>query len=482
MQGSNRSGVLSLFAVLLLGVGVIALGGRSGTPRPAIHGIGRPPGRASGSRAVLLGAYGKVPLSFEANRGQADPEVRFLARGSGYTLFLTATETVLSFPEPAAPGRRSERQTGKPAVLRMKLVGANPRPQVVGLDELPGKSNYFIGNDPAKWRTNVPTYAKVRFQNVYPGVDLIYYGHQGKLEYDFVVAPGAGPRGIRFAVDSAGQPAVDANGDLMLTRGLRLRKPTVYQEAFGIRHEVTGAYRLTGRHVSFEVGAYDRQKPLVIDPVLAYSTFLTGAVHGIAVDPAGNAYVAGPAGSFPAATGASVFGKNPHICVAKLNAAGSAVVYSAYLGGSGPDLVSPYLAVSASGPDFVSGIAVDPAGNAYVTGATSSPDFPVPPGAPTNSGFSAFVTKLNSSGNGLGYSIFVGGDGNTVGRAIAVDSLGSAYITGETSSSKFPTTPGAVQTGGAVFVAKVNAAGNNFVYAIRLGAVYNVFAAGYQGG
>jgi uncharacterized protein (TIGR03437 family) len=413
-----------------------------------------------GSSAVLLGAYGKLPLSFEPNRGQADPEVRFLARGNGYTLFLTATETVLSLPEPAAPGSRNEKQTGKTTVLRMKLVGANGGASVAWLDELPGKSNYFIGNDPSKWRRNVPTYAKVRFQSVYPGVDLIYYGQPGKLEYDFVVAPGADPERIRFALEGASQPAVDANGDLMLTGGLRLRKPTLYQEVFGMRQEVMGAYRLTRRHVSFEVGAYDRQKPLVIDPVLTYSTFLAGEANGIAVDAAGNAYVAGWAGSSPPATGASLFGKNSHICVAKLNATGSALVYSAYLGGVGQD--------------FVSKIALDPAGNAYVTGTTSSPDFPVPPGAPANSGSSAFVTKLNSSGNGLAYSIFIGGNGVTSGSAIAVDSLGSAYITGKTSSSSFPATPGAVQATSrgpaAVFVAKVNAAGNNFLYATYLGA------------
>jgi uncharacterized protein (TIGR03437 family) len=352
----------------------------------------------------------------------------------------------------------------------MKLVGANPRPQVVGFDELPGKSNYFIGNDPAKWRTNVPTYAKVRFQNVYPGVDLIYYGQQGKLEYDFVVAPGADPERIRFALEGASQPAVDANGDLMLAAGLRLHKPTLYQEVFGMRQEVMGAYRLTSRQVSFAVEAYDRQKPLVIDPVLAYSAFLPGPANAIALDAAGNAYVAGEAGSSPPATGASLFGKNPHICVAKLNAAGSAVVYSAYLGGSGQD--------------FVLGIAVDPAGNAYVTGRTDSRDFPVPPGAPPNSGSSAFVTKLNSSGNALAYSIFIGGNGMTTGSAIAVDSLGSAYITGQTSSTNFPTTPGAVEATwrapgtGKAFVAKVNAPGNNFVYATYLGAGSNAAGTG----
>src|SRR5437016_6840034 len=339
-------------------------------------------------KPALLETYGKLPLSFEANDGQADPQVKFLSRGRGYTLFLTSTETVLVLREgasarnvggglPAAKRERGKALSG--TVLRMTFVKANPAPAVAGVGELPGKSNYFVGNDPKKWRVNVPTYAKVRYQDLYPGIDLVYYGNQRQLEYDFVVSPGADPKAITLAFDGVDGAAIDALGDLVLRAGeteVRLRKPFVYQDHDGQRAVIPTRYVLKAeRQVAFEVAAYDITQPLIIDPVLVYSTLLGGSNDdrgfGIAVDAAGNAYVTGGTGSsdFPTTAGAfqTTLGGSSDAFVTKLDPTGTALVYSTYLGGS-------------SG-DFANGIAVDATGSAYVTGTTLSADFPTTPGA-----------------------------------------------------------------------------------------------------
>ena len=286
----------------------------------------------------ILGAYGKLPLRFEANAGQTDPQVQFLVRGSGSTLFLTATEAVLAVrgPEGTSP-------------VRMQLVGANLTPHVRGVEELPGTSNYFIGNDPQQWRTAVPSYAKVVYDGIYPGVDLVYYGTQGRVEHDFIVAPGTSPSVIAFDVHGADQVAIDAQGDLvMATRAgdVRLQKPVLYQEVEGQRQDIAGGYVLTAeQRVGFQVGAYDATRPLVIDPVLVYATYLGGSGDdfgfGIAVDAAGQAYVTGTTTSldFPVAGNPlqATFGGGADAFVAKLNPAGTALVYATYLGGSGGD-------------------------------------------------------------------------------------------------------------------------------------------------
>src|SRR2546425_3811358 len=272
---------------------------------------------------ALLETYGKLPLSFEANDGQADPQVKFLSRGRGYTLFLTSTEAVLVLREggsarnvaggPAA-AKRERGKALRGTVLRIRFVGANPVPAVAGVGELPGKSSYFVGNDPKKWRANVPTHAKVEYRDVYPGVNLVYYGNQRQLEYDFVVSPGADPKAITLAFDGVDGVAIDGLGDLVLRADggeVRLRKPVVYQEQRGQRAVIPTRYVLKAeRQVAFEVAAYDATKPLIIDPVLAYSTSLGGTGgdqgSGIAVDVAGNAYVTGSTGSsdFPRTAGA----------------------------------------------------------------------------------------------------------------------------------------------------------------------------------
>ncbi len=195
----------------------------------------------------LSGAYGKLPLSFEANAGQADSQVKFLSRGTGYSLFLTRN---------AEFGMRNK----EGSALRVRLLGANPAPSVAGLEELPGKSNYFVGNDPSQWRTNVPQYRKVKYEQVYPGVDLVYYGNQRQLEYDFIVAPGADPKAIRLDVKGAKKLAVDAEGALVLHIAggeVRMRKPLVYQEVSGGRREVPGRFVLRGCIVNFRTSLDD---------------------------------------------------------------------------------------------------------------------------------------------------------------------------------------------------------------------------------
>lgn len=291
----------------------------------------------------------------------------------------------------------------------MKLVGANRWPRMTGLDLLLGKSNYFISKNSANWHRDVPEYAKVKIEDVYPGIDLVYYGNQRQLEYDWIVAPGADPGAIRFAVENTDKLEIDVQGNLKLdgTGELRLRKPVVYQERDGIRREIPSGYVARGdKQFGFHVEEYDDSLPLVIDPVLIYSTYLGGSAfdsaYGIAVDSAGNAYVIGTTSSanFPTQDAFKAnYGGGPYdVFVTKLNPSGNALVYSTYLGGSSDD--NGY------------GIAVDSAGNAYVTGATSSTNFPtVNPFQANNGGgsYDAFVTKLNPSGDALVYSTYLGG-------------------------------------------------------------------------
>jgi hypothetical protein len=400
------------------------------------------------------------------------------------------------------------------AVVRMRLVGAKAKPEVIGMAPLPGKSHYFIGKDPKRWHTNVAQYAKVMYQAVYPGIDLVYYGNQRQLEYDLVVAPGADPKKIKIAFLGVDKLEIDANGRLVLhtaTGDLIQRKPIVYQEINGERKNLEGRYVLQGKQqVGFQVARYDTSRPLIIDPVLAYSTYLGGAGcppgvcsnddagFGIAVDSDGNTYLTGRTLGFPTTEGAydqvcgspsGSFGEggcghiipssdcapctmvyNPDAFVAKLNASGTALIYSTYLGGG-----LPYLG---GNPEAGTSIAVDSTGNAYVTGQTRSADFPVTPGAlRTTCGCGtyisdAFVTKLNPSGSALVYSTYLAGSSNDIGYGIALDEAGNAYVTGVTSSSDFPA-PNAAQAayggGNDAFVAKLNAAGTALLYSTFLG-------------
>src|SRR6266850_3745355 len=421
--------------------------------------------------------YGKLPLSFEANYGQTNPKVKFLSRGPGYKLFLLPHEAVLmlqrehrartakklgavrAFPE--AP----EREASPVEIIRMSLLGAAADAEITGIDQMPGKSNYFIGNDPSQWRTNVPNYAKVHYQGVYPGIDLVYRGSGQQLEYDFVVAPGADPRQIRLGLKGTKKLELTAEGDLLLdTSGepVRLHKPAIYQEFAGNRKPVEGSFVLAAKNtVKFRIGKYDASRPLIIDPVLAYSTLLGGngfdEAFGIAVDSTGSAYITGLTTSTNFAT-ALAFQTTLNTCgnpptspceeafLAKLMPAGNALAYVTYLGGTG----------FSEG----NGIAVF-GGNAYVTGRTSAGNFPTTSGAFQTilKGTNAFVTQLNATGSALVFSTYLGGSdsefsgfGNR-GNPIAVDSIGNAYVAGTTTSGDFPTTAGAFQTasGGGAF-------------------------------
>jgi len=458
--------------------------------------------------------YGKIEMSFEANRGQTDASVNYLARGAGYTIFLKPTEAVFRLLSADSGLRNPNQQTAiskqqsageesaisngqtqtqhsalstqDSKTLRMKLLGANANATAEGAKELAGKVNYFTGNDRSQWRADVPTYGRVRYSQVYPGIDLVYYGNQKQLEYDFVIAPGRDPQTVRLQFDGADQVEVDVAGDLLLSLGetvIRQPKPVVYQEVAGARHTIAGEYVIhEDGQVGFNVAEYNALLPLIIDPVLVYSTYLGGGgtdeAREIAVDSSGNAYICGETTSpnFPTVNpidstyGGGQFLGARDAFVAKLNAAGTALVYSTYLGGSGD--------VSNNGDDRCFGLAVDSAGNAYVAGETHSQDFPTANAiqATYGGGFAdAFVTKLNAAGSALVYSTFIGGTVFDAGAGIALDSSNNVYITGRTTSSNFPlvnpiqATYNSSRGGAVAFVTKLNAAGTALVYSTYLG-------------
>jgi hypothetical protein len=430
----------------------------------------------SASRVQVSKTYGRLPLQFEANEGQTDERVKFLARGPGHAVFLTPTETVLVLTKPSRRGPPGLEHAPNAAgiVLRMAVLGANPGAVITGRKQLPGKVHYFIGNELTRWRSNVRTYARVHYQDIYPGIDLVYYGNERQLEYDFVVRAGANPRSIVLDFEGVQRLEVDAQGDLVLHTAageIRQRKPVMYQEAADGRRPVSGGYVLGGtRRAGFQIDDYDTTRPLIIDPVLVYSTYLGGSGSdqgaAIAVDAAGNAYVTGSTQSanFPTAAGAfdTTFNGLPDAFVTKLDPSGSALVYSTYLGGSDSDQGAA--------------ISVDGAGNAYVTGFTRSFNFPVIPGAfdtTYNGAGDVFVTKLNPTGSALVYSTYLGGSDTETGLGIATDVAGNAYVTGVTLSLKFPVTPGAFATtsnGGLdAFVTKLNPTGSALVYSTYLG-------------
>jgi beta-propeller repeat-containing protein/centrosomal CEP192-like protein len=407
-----------------------------------------------------MAAYGKLPLGFEQNQGQTDARVKFLAHGSAYTVFLTDGEATLrlnspskpqtSLPARGVPSAAHARPEKKPdAVVRLALARSNPRAEVEGMEIQPGRSNYLIGNDPAQWHRNVPHFARVKYRGVYPGVDLVYYGNQRQLESDYVLAPGANPGQIGLRIEGADNLKLDSQGDLVISTAVGevlLRRPRAYQDHGGNRQEIAANYvQRDARLVGIEVASYDSRQPLIIDPVLAYSTYLGGTGdefgHGIAVDSLGNAYVTGSTTStdFPTTTSPfqskSKCGSRSTAFVTKVNPTGTALVYSTYLGGSCGNVV-PTL----GGGEISFGIAIDGSGDAYVTGQTSSSDFPITATAyqSTNGGGAIFFTELNPAGSALLYSTYLHGNGGEYTRAIAVDSNGIAYITGVTSSTTFP--------------------------------------------
>jgi centrosomal CEP192-like protein/beta-propeller repeat-containing protein len=440
-------------------------------------------------KAKIIESYGKLPLAFEANQGQSDPQVKFLARGPGYGLLLTPTEAMLSVAHsgfnirgsalsPVGSGRRVQstyqgsmpQDTSPGVVVQMKLLNTNPKTIVSGEEELTSRSHYFIGNDPTKWRTNVRQFAKVRYRDVYPGVDLVYYSRQQQLEYDFVLKAGVDPGKILFGIDGTEALRFE-HGDIVLLTSvgnLYLRSPHLYQEENGNRRAIRGRYVLHNNNtVGFDIDSYDRTKELVIDPILAYSTYVNQnqGAFGIALDAARNAYVVGLT---------SLNGRD--VVITKINADGTSVLYTSYLGGTLDE--------------WAPAIAVDSTGNAYVTGSTQSTDFPTKNTIQsTNHGYyDAFVTKISPDGSKLVYSTYIGGSVGDFGASIAVDKAGNAYVAGVTGSSDFPLA-NALQTSasgqGDAFVAKINPTGSGFVYSTYLtgsnGAYASAVAADSKG-
>jgi hypothetical protein len=399
-------------------------------------------------------AFGHLPMVFEPNQGQTDSQVKFLARGSNYGLFLTANEAVLAL-------HKSPKQV---TVLRMALAHANANASVAGTDLLPGKSNYFIGNDPSKWHRNIAQFAKVRYQDVYPGVDVVYYGNQGRLEYDVEVAPNADPNQVAMQFPGTEKLSLNPQGELLIATGdgeVRMQAPKIYQKVGEQQKPVNGRFVLrAANEVGFEIADYDRSRTLVIDPVLVYSTYLGGsgneacsAITGtgvqsrcpaIAVDGAASAYIAGATTStnFPLVTGATPFQSTlngtANVFVTKLDSTGTTILFSTYIGGNGIDLTG--------------GIVVDSSFNVDITGTTTSSNFPTLLGfqdTPVSAGTHAFVTQLHFDGASIVYSTYLSGNGTDTSTGIAVDYRSHVvYVTGTTSSNNFPVfpNPGAFQT------------------------------------
>ena len=433
------------------------------SPGPKAAGSAAAPADAKAARE----AYGKLPLRFEANRGQADRRFDFLSRGAGYDVLLSPTGAVFALKE----GRRGKNGAeARRSVVGMKLLGANPEAAPAGEAPLAGRVNYFRRGGTDAGRINIPTYAGVRYASVYAGVDVVYYGKQSELEYDFRLAPGADADAIRLKFDGADRLRLDERtGDLVLTVGgreVRQLKPFAYQEVGGLRREVHSRYvRLGGATVGFALGVYDKSLPLVIDPVLSYSTYLGGegfdSGGAAAVDAAGNIYVTGLTSStnFPVTPGVyqqTRAAAGWELFVMKLNpkAAGAAgVVFSTYVGGGGWE--------------HSMDIQLDAAGNVYVAGGTDSTNFPVTANAfqhNSGGGDDAFALKLNPTGSALLYSTYLGANGGDGCKGLEVDAAGNVYVAGHTTSTNFPVTAGAFQPtyggggngDGDAFVVKLN--------------------------
>ena len=408
-------------------------------------------GRTAQSQARSL--FAGLPLMFEPNQGQAnldpaDPRVKFVARGSGYSLMLGSEGAILNLRS-ASPKPQDASKHTPPATrvesLRMKLAGANPNASLTASDLLSSKSNYILGNDPSKWRHDVPQFARVRYDNVYPGINLAFYGNQGRLEYDFQVSPGSDPAQAELEFDGAKQLEL-RNGALVIEAqggAVRLEAPRVYQQIDGRQQSVQGSFVLRAdNRVGFKIGAYDHSKELVIDPVLSYSTYFGGSgdEHNsqVAVDSTGNIYLAGSTTSANLPTPTGVFqttlNGTQNVYIAKIDPTRGAtgLIYVTYLGGDGVD--SPV------------GIAVDGGGNPFVAGTTSSSNFPTTQTAyqPTPEAGSAgtqhvFVTELNNL-NGVatalgGYSSYLSGNGDDIASGMTIDAKGYIYVTGTTTSS-----------------------------------------------
>lgn len=467
-------------------------------------------------------SVGSIPLSFEPNRGQTDPRVAFLARGSGYTLYLSPTSATFSLSRDANDRSRG---VGEESVIRMNIVGAKTETSMVAEGRLPGVVNYLFDRGGGTAITDLPTFAKTRVTQIYPAVDLLYYGTEGRLEYDFVVAPNGDPRHIRLSFEGT-KPTIAANGDLVLEQpgsdaahAVRLQKPVVYQDIDGRHLPVRGSFALAAnRTVRLEVGAYDHSHALTIDPVFVYSSYIGGSTldtepNAVAVNAAGEMYLTGATSSlsFPTTPGVvstscpalhCVGSTQPSTAfVTKIAANGQSLIYSTYLGGSGSGLgaVDPGSGPGGSGPDYGTGIAVNAADEAWVVGSTGSNNFPITSDAYEvycspylNSGISAeysgcgggalslFIVKLNPTGTSILYGTFFGGTQGEIPGPIALDTAGNVYVAGTaanialggtnsqyslpTTSSAFQVNPNTGSPAESAFVSELSADGHTLIY------------------
>jgi len=475
-----------IVATVVIAVAMIALGSAvSRQHRSEVRKIAAPvastPVLSAGQRAKISARFDALPVAFEANRGQSDPRVKYMTRGSGYTLFLTANEAV--FAVRSAGSAKKYAGPLHEAAIRMQTVGGNTHALITAGAELPGTINYYRGNDRSKWVDGAKQYAGVTYREVYPGVNLAYHGEQRQLEFDFIVAPGASTAPIELGFEGAKKTSTDTSGNLLLTSSdgdVLLHRPVAYQEKNGRRELVDVSFKTSGKkEVSFALGAYDHSRELVIDPSVTFATYLGGSGeddgYAIAIDGSGNSYVTGQTKStnFPTVAGAhsTTNAGGFDVFVTKLSADGSSLVFSTYVGGSGDD----------SG----NAIAVDGSGNVFVAGGTGSSNFPTTTGAlqTTFGGGSldAFVFELASSGGSLVYSTYLGGSGNDAALGMALDGSGNTYIVGLTYSPNFPThNAGALQgsLAGASngFVSKLNSSGNALTFSTYLGGGTGDFA------
>jgi len=480
----NRSGVGPAFArvrglvlLVLLLLGAVLLFKRDAATPPSSDL------RASFSSQIQA-SLARLPISFEPNQGQSNDQVKFLAHGQGYGLYLMPSEAVLTLPERSQGGLRQ-------ASVEMQLAGANRHPEMAGADRLAGHSNYFIGNDPSHWLHNIPQFGRVQYRNVYPGIDLAFYGNQNQLEFDFEVSPGSDARQIELNFKGATNVSLAGNGDLVLGldgHELRFETPHIYQTSSAGVRTVAGLFVMRGKNsAGFEIGPYDRSRTLVIDPVLAFSSYLGGTgdesctviiaasagfvphCPAITVDSAGDIYVAGATtsvGTFAGATPASIPATGTpgpaNVFVSKISVTGSVATlgFVTYIGGAGTQ--------------YPAGVGVDSGFNVYVAGTTNASDYPTTTSAFQTSAVApgsnhAFVSELDPSGSLNLYSTYLSGNGVDTASDMALDSLGRVYVIGTTTSSNFPTTIGALEptfpfpsgsTGNQFFFSKVDTALN----------------------
>lgn len=448
------------------------------------------------------------PLTFIPNKGQVDPKAKYYFRGSSFGFYFTTESVLMTFIKNSFSDNHDAKNG---LALALHFINSNPDVIIEGTCKTSGKVNYFRGKDQSKWITDLPLYEKIIYKDLWSGIDLVFYSKDNALKYDFMLKPGSSVEDIKLSYRGSNAISLDDKGNLQIHNDLGVlidTKPISYQEIEGKRIMLESRFDIEKSkddedYFGFNIlDNYNPNHSLVIDPGLVFSTFLGAVVQnassnednklGITVDKAGNVYVCGGSisPSFPVTLGAfqetfsSIDGSDTTGYVTKLKADGSGLIYSTFLGGSNSDESR--------------GIAIDSMGNAYVTGETSSPDFPVTLGAfqedfPSLSGSSAFLTKLNPDGSQLIYSTFLGGSDDDEGTAIDLDSKGNAYVTGETSSPDFPTTQGAFQesipsrddsvdppdeddTGqiqqsldSSAFVTKLNFEGSDLVYSTFLG-------------